>query len=59
LNNISNENGNNNSLINLINDMSQADSQKDKHTTLSKNSEDFPQIEYNKINIIPLNNLGK
>jgi hypothetical protein len=60
LNNNSGENANNNSLINLLNEISGNDSQKDKQTTTSKNksknSDEFSN-EIIKINIRPHNNL--
>ena len=64
LNNNSGENANNNSLINLLNEISGNDTQKDKPTTISKhqskNSDEFSNIEIININNrLPNNIFGK
>ena len=64
LNNNSGENANNNSLINLLNEISGSDTQKDKPTTTSKhqskNSDEFSNIGIININNrLPNNIFGK
>ena len=64
LNNNSGENANNNSLINLLNEISGNDTQKDKPTKISKhqskNSDEFSNIEIININNrLPNNIFGK
>ena len=63
-NNSENQNRNNNSFLNLLNNLSlNSDSQKEKPTTKGKypsnNSEDFPNLGGNNINIIQPLNKGK
>ena len=62
INNNSGENGNNSSFMNLLNEISGNDSQKDKQSTTSKNpskkSDDFFSNEIINFNNIPQNNLS-